>query len=187
MKRLQGLPSTGFTILEVLVAMFILAILSSLATPGFMRWLPNYRLKGAARDLCSNIQFIKGRAIRDRGEWAILFNPGDNSYQIVSGGPDGTYGATGDNVVEYTVSLPSYGSGLRYGPGEAKRKVGENKPIGDSVTYPGDRVVFNSRGLTTGTEGGYVYLQNDRNTCYAVGTWSSGIVVLKRWNGSEWE
>jgi len=55
------------------------------------------------------------------------------------------------------------------------------------VSFPGDRVVFNSRGMTTGTLGGYAYLKNDRNACYAVGTWSSGIVVLRKWNGSAWE
>jgi hypothetical protein len=41
--------------------------------------------------------------------------------------------------------------------------------------------------MTTGTFGGYAYLQNNRNTCYAVGTWSSGIVVLRKWSGSAWE
>lgn len=179
--------ASGFTLLEVLIAMVILAILSALATPGFMRWLPNYRLKGAARDLYSNLQFVKGKAIRDRGEWAIVFNAGENSYLIVSGGPDGTYSTANDNVVHSRVSLSSYGSGLRYGPGSATRKVGNNEPIKDSVTYPGDRVIFNPRGLNTGTFGGYVYLQNDRNACHAVGTWSSGVVVLRKWNGSAWE
>lgn len=190
----SGLPASGsaagasgFTLIEALVAVIILAVLSALAAPGFIRWLPNYRLKGAARDLYSNIQFIKGRAIRDRGEWAIKFDAGGNSYQIISGGPDRIYSTAEDNVVERTVVLADYGSGLCYGPGGATRKVGKNEPIVDSVTYPGDRVVFNALGMTTGTLGGYVYLQNDRHGCFAVGTWSSGIVVLKKWNGSAWE
>lgn len=194
MKRLQSLSASGgigdhqgFTLIEALVAIVILAIVSALAAPGFIRWLPNYRLKGAARDIYSNLQLIKGRAIRDRGEWAIKFDAGGNSYQIVSGGPDRTHSTTGDNSVEKTVNLSAYGSGLRFGPGGATRKVGSNEVIADSVTYPGDRVIFNSRGLTTGTLGGYVYIQNDRNGCFAIGTWSSGIVVLKKWNGSAWE
>lgn len=175
--------------IEVLVVMIIMAVLASLAIPGFSRWLPNYRLKGAARDLYSNLQLIKGKAIGDRGEWAIVFDTGGDTYRIVSGGPDGKYFSPHDldNVVEKTVSLSAYGSGVSYGPGGATRKVGANEAIVNSVSYTGGRVVFNSRGLTTAAFGGYAYLQNDRNGCFAVGTWSSGVVVLRKWNGSGWE
>ena len=198
MKRLCGLlrglrafggarGDRGFTKVELLVVMSILAISASLAVPGFMSWLPNYRLKGAVRDLYSNLQLAKSSAIRDRGECAIKFDKGGNSYQVVSGGTDRLYSTTDDNVVLKTVILPDYGSGLSFGPGTATRKVGQNEPIGDSVSFPGDRVVFNSLGMTTGTLGGYAYLQNGRKRCFAVGTWSSGIVVLRKWNGSAWE
>jgi type II secretory pathway pseudopilin PulG len=190
MKRHQHFPAgfmAGFTKVELLVAVSILAVSASLAVPGFSRWLPNYRLKGAVRDLYSNLQLAKSAAIRDRGEWAIKFNPSGNNYQVVSGGPDRVYSTSADNIVQKTVILPDYGSGCGYGPGGATRKVGQNEPIGDSVSFPGDRVVFNSRGMTTGTFGGYAYIQNDRNACFAVGTWSSGIVVLRKWNGSAWE
>jgi Tfp pilus assembly protein FimT len=160
---------------------------SSLAVPGFMSWLPNYRLKGAVRDLYANLQLAKSAAIRERGEWGIKFDQNGNRYQVVSGGPDGVVSTTADNVVYKTVTLSTYGSGLKYGPGTATRKVGQNEPIGDSVSFPGDRVVFDSRGMPTGTLGGYAYLQNSRDACFAVGTWSSGIVVLRKWNGSAWE
>lgn len=179
--------SHGFSLLEVLVVFLVMAILFGISLPGFMRWLPEYRLRGAARNLFSDLQFIKGRAIRDRGEWAIVFDKAENAYRVVSGGPDRIFSTAHDNVVEKTVSLSAYGSGLRFGPGSATRRVGQNQPILDSVSYQGDRVVFNSRGLTTGAFGGYVYLQNDQGSCFAVGTWSSGVVVIRKWNGSSWE
>jgi type II secretory pathway pseudopilin PulG len=193
MKRLKDVHTSparfvaGFTKVELLVVMSILAISTSVALPGFMNWLPNYRLKGAVRDLCYNLQLAKSAAVRDRGEWAVRFDKNGNSYQVVSGGIDRVYSTADDNVVLKTVVLPDYGSGLSFGPGIAARKVGQNEPIGDNVSFPGDRVVFNSLGMTTGTFGGYAYLQNSRNACYAVGTWSSGIVVLRKWNGSAWE
>jgi prepilin-type N-terminal cleavage/methylation domain-containing protein len=56
-RKQRGLPASGgaksasgFTMIEVLIVIVILAILMSIAIPGFSRWLPNYRLKGAARD-----------------------------------------------------------------------------------------------------------------------------------------
>jgi len=45
-------------------------------------------LKGAVRELYSNLQLAKSGAIRDRSEWAVKFDAGGNSYQVVSGGPD---------------------------------------------------------------------------------------------------
>ena len=185
MRRVRG--NAGFTKIELLAVISVIGITTSLALPGFSNWLPGYRLKGAVRDLYSNLQLAKSLAIRARGECAVQFNASGNSYEVVSGGPDGVYSTTEDNVVVKTVALPDYGSGLRFGHGSATRKVGQNQPIADSISYPGDRVVFNSRGMTTGTFGGYAYVQNNRNSCYAVGTWSSGIVVLRKWNGSAWE
>jgi Tfp pilus assembly protein FimT len=185
-----GLPdrfTAGFTKIELLVVISILTITAGFAVPGFMSWLPSYRLKGAVRDLYSNVQYAKSGAIRDRGEWAVQFDKAANSYQVVSGGHDGRYSTPDDNLVLKTVSLAAYGSGLSYGPGGATRKVGQNEPIGDSVSFSGHRVVFNSRGMTTGVFGGYAYLQNNQNACFAVGTWSSGVVVLRKWNGSAWD
>jgi prepilin-type N-terminal cleavage/methylation domain-containing protein len=195
-KGASGLPASGsakgasgFTMIEVLIVVVILSVLATVAIPGFSRWLPNYRLKGAVRDLYSNLQLAKAGAIRDRGEWAVVFKASTHSYEVWSWGSNGAWDGFSEpnDTLLKSVSLPAYGSGLSYGPGGATRKVGKNEPIADTVTFPSDRVVFNSRAMTTGTLGGYAYLQNDRNGCFAVGTWSSGVVVLRKWNGSGWE
>ena len=182
MKRVQG-----FTLIEVLVVICILTILLTIAIPGFIRWLPSYRLKGAARDLYSSLQLAKMGAVKERGEWAVVFNAGSNSYQVVSGGADRTYSTTGDNVVQKTVKLNDYGSGVAYGPGSATGGI-LGTSLADVISFqsPDDVVVFNSRGMINGN-GGYAYMQNNRNTVYGVGTWPSGAVVLRRWSGSGWE
>jgi hypothetical protein len=196
MKRLQGLAifggaqgALGFTKVEALVVMAIVLVCASFARPAFTKWLPSYQLKGAARDLYSNLQLAKAGAIRDRAEWAVRFIPGTNSYEVWSSGSNGALDDCSEpnDIFIKRVSLPAYGSACGYGPGCATRKVGKNEPILDSVSYTGDRVVFNSLGMTTASLGGYAYLQNDRKTCFAVGTWSSGIVVVRKWNGSAWE
>jgi prepilin-type N-terminal cleavage/methylation domain-containing protein len=183
MRRTQGLATfggrkgtSGFTMIEVLVVIVILAILSSLAIPGFTRWLPNYRLKGAVRDLYSNLQLAKAGAIRDRVDWAIEF-PGGNTYRVVA-----RWGT--DEVGEYkTVSLAEYGSGVSFGAGGA----GASIDGGSLTAIPANPIVFNSRGFTTDEAAVFAYLTNNKNTSFTVGTWASGAVVLRKWNGSDWE
>jgi prepilin-type N-terminal cleavage/methylation domain-containing protein len=179
-----GLPRRGlqgFTLIEVLVTIIIMAILAGLAIPGFSRWLPNYRLKGAARDLYSNLQIAKAGAIRDRAKWAVLFDAAQRTYQIVGG-----YGSA-TPVVHKTVTLADYGSGVSYGHGSATKSVSGGS-LGGVITYssPSFAAVFDSKGMLSGFPG-YAYIQNDQDAVFAVGTWWSGVVVLRKWNGSAWE
>ena len=60
MKRDQG-----FTMLELLITIVILCVLLGLSIPGFSSWLPKYRLRGATRDIYSNLQLAKMTAVKD--------------------------------------------------------------------------------------------------------------------------
>lgn len=64
----------GFTLIELLVIIAILSILMGIAIPGFSIWLPNYRLRNAVRDLYSNFQMAKMRAIKENRNCAVTFN-----------------------------------------------------------------------------------------------------------------
>ena len=69
-----GKRESGFTLQEVLITFAIISILSAIAVPGFSRWLPNYRLKSAARDVVSNFQLAKLTAIKKGINCTITFN-----------------------------------------------------------------------------------------------------------------
>ena len=171
----------GFTMIELMITMVILGVLLGLAIPGFSRWLPNYRLRGATRDLYSTLQFTKSGAIKERAEWAVRFT-GTGSYEVWSSGSnrvwDG-YSAPNDTLVK-TVSLSDYGSGVSFGAGSATSAVG-----GGAITaVPPNPIVFNSRGFTTNNATVLAYMTNNKNTSYAVGTLASGVVILRKWNGA---
>jgi type IV fimbrial biogenesis protein FimT len=196
----QGLPArsvAGFTLIELMIAVVILCILLGLAIPGFSRWVPNYRLRGAARDLYSNFQLAKMTAVKDRARCGVLFDVANARYRVVSAGPNRTFesnsgAVAGDDVILKTVNFSEYGSGVGYGHGAATAGVG-GAGFDNNVTFDEDGILFDSRGLvfkpsnTPATLDGYVYLQNNRNNSYAVGVWISGLVVMRRWTGSAWQ
>ena len=68
------MKKNGFTILELIAIIAIFVVLMLVAIPGFSRWLPNYRLRAATRDLFSNLQHAKLTAIKRHRTCAISFS-----------------------------------------------------------------------------------------------------------------
>jgi type IV fimbrial biogenesis protein FimT len=64
----------GFSLIELLVIIGILAIAGAIAIPGFARWFPNYQLRAAARDAHSNFQRAKMAAVKRNVNCAVTFN-----------------------------------------------------------------------------------------------------------------
>ena len=172
----------GFTILELIIVIVILGILTAIGVPNYLSWLPRYRLKSAARDLYSNLQLARLGAIRSNADWAIVFNRATGQYQVCSGkGTDNTWGG-GDDVVVKIVVLNDYRSGVSYGNGNAASPIGAT--FDDDISFKNNVAVLNSRG--TGNAG-YVYMENSSaTTSYGVGKLTSGVIILKRWDGADW-
>jgi len=183
-KSLIG-KTEAFTLIELVVILAIIAVMMGIAIPAFSVWIPDLNLKRAATDLYSEMQSAKMKAIKNHGEWALVFNAGAETYQVVNGGPDGDYSTPGDNMVEKTITLSQYGSGVKYGHGAATVPIGGG--FDNEITFNTDTVVFNSRGMINSPAGGYIYLQNSENTSYGIGVLASGVIQLRKWHGTSWD
>ena len=185
----QGIERTsGFTLVELVVVVAILVALMAVSIPAITRWMPNYKLKGAAMDLYSRMQFAKSEAIRANSQYAVIFDPVNEEYKLVSDpGADLVFGSGGDDTEVEVIKVSHYGPGIAYGNGSATKNMDDGGGTfpGDAVSFNNNMVIFDGRGLCDNS--GSVYLQNDGNRTYAVGTLASGVVRIRMWRGSDWD
>jgi prepilin-type N-terminal cleavage/methylation domain-containing protein len=71
---------SGVTFLELMVVIGIMAILASIAIPGFLGWLPQYRMRSAADEVLSTLQHAKLRAIRENDIVSVRFDFATDRY-----------------------------------------------------------------------------------------------------------
>jgi len=179
-----GKGLSGFTFLEVLMALLILSIIAAFAIPAFSTWLPDYRLKAAARELFSHFQQAKIAAAKNGTYSTICFNQ-----------------PMGSKTYSYVVFVDA-NRDLEYDPGEkvlARRIWGEgeqyqgvsldpSKGGGDGVTFPDNdndipAVAFQSSGIPMSNSGGLgmgtAYLRNTKGKKIKVVLSSAGNVRIE--------
>ena len=64
---------SGFTVLEVLIVITIMAVMMGFGIPYILGWLPNYRLRSAARDVHSNLQLARITAVKEHVNCTVSF------------------------------------------------------------------------------------------------------------------
>ncbi|SDW47206.1 type IV fimbrial biogenesis protein FimT [Thiocapsa roseopersicina] len=68
--------SPGFTLLELMFTVSVLAILASLGVPAMQEMLERNRLKGAAQAFAEDLQWVRGEAIRRNRDLHLIFDAG---------------------------------------------------------------------------------------------------------------
>ncbi len=164
---------SGFTLIELMIAISVISVLASIAVPAVLTWLPNYRLKAAARDLYSNMQKAKLEAVKRNTDAVILFTPGVfspggyvGSYQIFadngSGGGTANDGIrNGTEPILTTIAMPKNVS-LYLANFSATASTG-----------------YNSRGLPWNNRWGRVELRNNNSRFYQITLSSAGSLRMR--------
>ncbi|MBC8431284.1 MAG: GspH/FimT family pseudopilin [Desulfobacterales bacterium] len=71
---------SGFTLIEMMIVIAVLAIMAAIAIPNFMALLPGMRLNGAARQVMGDLMAARMKAVKLNQRTKVSFNA--NSYEI---------------------------------------------------------------------------------------------------------
>ena len=122
--------------MEIVVVIGIIAILAAVGIPNYISWLPKYRVGTAIRQLYTEMQAAKQKAITENNEVLFSFDTTNNEYTILD--DDDSNGSQNGSEVEKTVVIAATAPGIVF-----------STDAGD-LTFSGTppRVAFRPTGLS---------------------------------------
>ena len=128
--------ANGFSLMELMVAIAIVAILSIIAIPNFIAWIPKFEIGGASRDVLGILQKTRVQAIKDNTNYVLMFNTGNDSYTAFQDDGAGTPANAGNGVLD---------GGERI----LVQKTLANAIDISATTLPADQVAFDTQGIAS--------------------------------------
>ena len=144
---------SGFTIIEVLIVIVIMAVMMGFGFNYIIGWLPGFRARNAARDVYSNLQSARMTAIKQHQRCTVTFrNSGVNDGYDIYFDDDGDLQYDNGETKLREVNFTQYKGDVVYNSAES----------GNGVSFVDNSVTFLPNGLIANTQGGstrIVYLQ----------------------------
>jgi type IV fimbrial biogenesis protein FimT len=75
----------GFTLIELMATIGIMAVVMAIAVPSFLSFLPSLRLADAARQIATDLQQVRMKAIAQNTAYQVNFSASTYSVQKCSG------------------------------------------------------------------------------------------------------
>jgi len=192
---------SGFTVVELMIVLTMLAIVITVAAPGFSGFLQERRIKSSARAVAVSIQTARLKAISGNRRCYLDFEPGSltpaDSFYTLWLDSNGNHSYDSGEIDSTRLAFPETRSGFSgfLLPGGVSFGVGGSSapstgPYGgaipaDGVDFGGSNTTwFNSRGEGAA---GAVFLTSENGSNYAVTVSALGAVRTWRWEDNQWK
>jgi prepilin-type N-terminal cleavage/methylation domain-containing protein len=155
LKSSHSPQKSGFTLIEVLVVVLIIAIMASIITPSFLAWANNQRVGSAKSQIADAIRKTQNEAKRTKTDREIRFdnNGGNPRYAITS--MDNTGAPKALTAITNWQSLA--------GEGSAKKGLQLKVSTAGGLSSESAGIVFNPYGAVV-TGGSTALFDNAKNT-----------------------
>ncbi len=124
----------GYTLIEIMTVMAIIAIAVSIAIPNVIGWFPKYRLRSGAEEIQSTLQLARLGAIKQNTSATVTFDTANHTFLATVNGQ--------------TIKRGKMPAGIFI----------------DSITSPSSQIQFDSRGLANGSTGDILVRNNQGGT-----------------------
>jgi len=187
----KSLAPRGYTLIELVITMSIVALTLLFSAPSIADWAPYYRMKGDASTLAGILTTARFESVKRNQNVVVSFNTATEAITVFQDtDKDGTQDAGEATLSNYTLSQ-SVDFGVQGMVSDDLNNSG-NPPTG-SITFTNNRVSFASNG--SATPAGEIYLMFDTATtvneqhAFGISVAASGQVKYARWNqvSSNWD
>lgn len=156
---------SGFSMLELIIVMAVIAIMAAIATPSFLSWRKDFWLKGAARDLLGNMQKAKLTSIKRRTNVTMEFDTGGYSYLAYIDG-DGTTGYDPTATDDELILSETWNDDVYFDTDQST----------DGISFNGNKTNFQPSGIPTLS--GAIYIKNDNGKKLSIALSAAGNIHI---------
>jgi general secretion pathway protein H len=191
----------GFSLVETIVVMLLLAVVASVAVPRALKPSPNRQVELAARALARDLELLRMRAIAAKRQVRVRFYESERFYSAFMDTTALRSGSISEADAEVTASrlltrgskvgLPGVElpSGIQFGTGIVTTGPAGHAASSALVLANGDFVEFDSRGMVAPPgSGGVIYLTHEEVGSAVSAVTITGASAFRTWvfRGGEW-